>query len=273
MKKFMTTAAIVATMTTQTFAAPRCGSADFACAAGTKDENCEKIMPEICNATKETLKTEGDKLSYLFGQNMGKQIDMMKAQLNSNIEGEINPNLLAAGLLHTICGKEALLSEEEGKKIMMAFQVKMRAVQQKQMAEMQAKQAAAGKAAESIGKAFLAENKNKEGVITTESGLQYKVVTAGDGAKPKATDTVEVHYRGTLIDGTEFDSSYKRGKTIEFPLNGVIKGWTEGVQLMSVGSKYQFYIPSELAYGKRGAGASIPPNSTLIFDIELVSIK
>ncbi len=273
MKKFMTTAAIVATMTTQTFAGPGCGSADLACAVGTKDGNCEKIMPEICNAKKENLKTFGDKLSYAYGQMMGKQLDMMKAQLNPNIEGEINSNLLAAGLLHTICGQDALLSEEEAKKVMNELQTTMQAVQQKQMAEMQAKRATAGKAAESIGKAFLAENKTKEGVITTESGLQYKVLTAGDGAKPKATDKVEVHYRGTLVDGTEFDSSYKRGKTIEFPLNGVIKGWTEGVQLMSVGSKYQLYIPSELAYGPRGAGASIPPNSTLIFDIELVSIK
>ncbi len=272
MKKFISTAAVIATLTTQSFAGPGCG--DQVCELPSSlNPKCTDIMPEICNAKKETLKTEGDKLSYLFGQNMGKQIDMMKAQLNPNIEGEINAKILAAGLLHTICGKDALLSDEEGKKIMMEFQMKMQGVQEKKMAEMQAKQAIAGKAAESIGKAFLAENKTKEGVITTESGLQYKVLNDGDGAKPKATDTVEVHYKGTLLDGTEFDSSYKRGKTIEFPLNGVIKGWTEGVQLMSVGSKYQLYIPSDLAYGPRGAGASIPPNATLIFDIELVSIK
>ncbi len=272
MKKLISTAAVIATITSQAFAAPKCG--DQVCELPSSlNPKCTDIMPEICNAKKETLKTEGDKLSYLFGQNMGKQIEMMKTQLNSNIEGEINSKILAAGLLHSICGKKSLLSEEEGKKIMMDFQIKMQAFQQKKSAEMQAKQAIDGKDALEKGIKFLAENKTKEGVVTTESGLQYKVITMGEGAKPKASDTVEVHYKGTLLDGTEFDSSYKRGKTIEFPLGGVIKGWTEGVQLMSVGSKYQLYIPSDLAYGPRGAGASIPPNATLIFDIELVSIK
>lgn len=125
-----------------------------------------------------------------------------------------------------------------------------------------------------IGAEFLANNAKEEGVQTTASGLQYKVVTEGTGAKPSASDTVEVHYRGTLIDGTEFDSSYKRGQTIEFPLNRVIAGWTEGVQLMSPGSKYTFYIPYNLAYGERGTpGGPIPGYATLIFDVELVNIK
>lgn len=120
---------------------------------------------------------------------------------------------------------------------------------------------------------FLEKNLKNEGVKVTQSGLQYKVIEAGSGAKPKATDTVEVNYRGTFIDGKQFDSSYDRGQTIEFPLNGVIAGWTEGVQLMGIGATYQFYIPFHLAYGERGASGVIPPHATLIFDVELVSIK
>ena len=123
------------------------------------------------------------------------------------------------------------------------------------------------------GKVFLEENGKKEGVTTTASGLQYKVIKAGTGAKPKATDTVNVHYKGTFLDGKTFDSSYDRGQPISFPLNGVIAGWTEGVQSMPVGSTYEFYIPSNLAYGERGAGGAIPPNSTLIFVVELLGIK
>ncbi len=123
------------------------------------------------------------------------------------------------------------------------------------------------------GEKFLAENKNKKGVMTTESGLQYMVIKEGKGESPKATDKVEVHYKGTTIDGKEFDSSYKRNSTAKFPLNQVIKGWTEGLQLMKVGAKYKFFIPSELAYGKMGAGASIGPNETLIFEVELISIN
>jgi len=123
------------------------------------------------------------------------------------------------------------------------------------------------------GEKFLAENAKREGVKTTASGLQYEVLEATLGQKPKATDSVRVHYEGTLIDGTIFDSSYKRGESIAFPLNGVIKGWTEGLQLMSVGSKYKFFIPYQLAYGERGAGASIPPYAALIFTVELLGIE
>ena len=123
------------------------------------------------------------------------------------------------------------------------------------------------------GKAFLQANSSKEGVTTTGTGLQYKVITAGAGKQPKASDTVLVHYRGTTIDGTEFDSSYARREPIEFPLRGVIRGWTEGVQLMNEGSKFEFYIPSELAYGARGAGGAIGPNETLIFEVELLKVR
>lgn len=122
------------------------------------------------------------------------------------------------------------------------------------------------------GKQFLEENAKKEGVVTTASGLQYKVIREGDGAKPTASDEVEVHYRGTLIDGTEFDSSYKRGQPLTFPLSRVIAGWTEGVQLMPIGSKYEFYIPYNLAYGEKGAGGLIPPFAALIFEVELLRI-
>ena len=131
----------------------------------------------------------------------------------------------------------------------------------------------ASKKAKAEGEAFLAENAKREGVKTTESGLQYEVLEATIGQKPKATDTVRVHYEGTLIDGTVFDSSYKRGESISFPLNGVIKGWTEGLQLMAVGSKYKFFIPYQLAYGEHGAGASIPPYAALIFTVELLGIE
>ena len=123
------------------------------------------------------------------------------------------------------------------------------------------------------GKAFLEANGKKEGVTTTASGLQYKVIQPGTGPQPSATDTVNVHYKGTFLDGKTFDSSYDRGQPISFPLNGVIAGWTEGVQLMPVGATYEFYIPSNLAYGERGAGGVIPPNSTLIFVVELLEIK
>ncbi len=123
------------------------------------------------------------------------------------------------------------------------------------------------------GEAFLAANGRKDGVKTTASGLQYEVLTAGAGKSPKATDTVQVNYRGTTIDGKEFDSSYKRGEPIEFPLNGVIPGWTEGVQLMKEGAKYRFFIPSKLAYGSRGAGGAIGPDETLIFEVELLKVR
>ncbi len=123
------------------------------------------------------------------------------------------------------------------------------------------------------GEAFLAANKTKDGVVTTASGLQYKILTAGTGAKPTAADTVVCNYKGTFIDGTEFDSSYKRGKPAEFPVGGVIPGWTEALQLMPVGSKWQLVIPSGLAYGTRGAGGAIGPNQTLVFEVDLISIK
>ena len=165
----------------------------------------------------------------------------------------------------TFADKESRLTEEEIRDTIAKLQTRS---QEKQKAE----QDAATEKNKAAGAAYLAENGKKEGVVTTESGLQYKQVTAGDGAKPAAEDTVTVHYKGTLIDGTVFDSSYDRGEPIEFPVNGVIKGWTEALLMMKAGAKWKLFIPSDLAYGERGAGGSIPPSATLIFEIELLEV-
>ncbi len=216
------------------------------------------IASPILAQDKSPLKDQKDKVSYSIGMDIGLTFKKQKMDLN--------PDALSAGLKDALSGNKPLLTEEQVKETMTAFS--------KEMTE---KQAAANKeAAEKNtagGEKFLTENKTKEGVKTTASGLQYKVVKDGNGPSPKDTDTVVVNYRGTLIDGTEFDSSYKRGEPATFPVNRVIKGWTEALQLMKVGSKYQLFIPSNLAYGERGASQEIGPNSTLIFDVELLSIK
>lgn len=203
------------------------------------------------------LNTEEQKLGYIIGMDIGKSLSQQgtKVDLDS----------LVAAIRATYNGEDTALTEEEAAAIRDAYVKKMQAAQK-------AEADAAGAANLAAGEKFLAENKVKEGVQTTESGLQYKVNTMGDGAKPAATDTVKVHYRGTLLDGTEFDSSYARNEPISFALNRVIAGWTEGVQLMPVGSKFTFYIAPELAYGA-GGGGPIPPNSTLIFDVELLAIE
>jgi len=203
------------------------------------------------------LNDDGAKLSYAIGMDIGSSLKALDADID-------RPALVAA-INDRLDDKALKLSDEDAGKVKQAF-FKQRA--EKQAAE----QKAAAEKNKTDGAAFLVENGKKEGVTTTESGLQYEVIKQGDGAKPKATDQVTVNYRGTLIDGTEFDSSYKRGKPATFPLNGVIKGWTEGVQLMSVGSKYKFVLPAELAYGAQGAGPKIGPNSTLVFEVELLGI-
>jgi FKBP-type peptidyl-prolyl cis-trans isomerase len=171
----------------------------------------------------------------------------------------------AAGFRDGAEGKEGKMTQEE-------IQAEMQAYQEKMMAEQQAAQAALGEANLAAATAYLEENKAREGVVVTETGLQYEIVEAGEGATPGPEDTVEVHYRGTLVDGTEFDSSYKRGETVTFGVGQVIPGWTEALQLMPVGSKWNLYIPPELGYGAGGAGQMIGPNSALIFEVELVSI-
>jgi FKBP-type peptidyl-prolyl cis-trans isomerase FklB len=203
---------------------------------------------------KPQLKDLKDKVSYSVGLSVGS---------NFRKQGQdLNPDAVLAGLKDALSGKQPALSEKEMQETMEAWS--------KQMED---KQKAVGEKNATDGVKFLAENKSKSGVKTTASGLQYKVIKEGSGAQPKVTDTVTVHYRGTLINGTEFDSSYKRGQPASFPVNGVIKGWTEALQLMKAGSKYQLFIPSSLAYGERAAGADIAPNSTLIFEVELLDVK
>lgn len=203
---------------------------------------------------KAQLKDLKDKVSYSVGLNVG---------ANFKKQGqELNPDALLAGLKDALSGKTPALSENEMKETMQAWS--------KQMED---KQKAAGDKNAAEGTKFLADNKKKDGIKTTASGLQYKVMKEGSGAQPKDTDTVTVNYRGTLINGTEFDSSYKRGQPATFPVNGVIKGWTEALQLMKTGSKYQLFIPADLAYGARAVGPDITPNSTLIFEVELLEVK
>jgi len=189
--------------------------------------------------------------------------------LGSNLKNqslEVDWSLVIQGLKDSTSGAKTRLTEEEEKAVLTEVQNEVR----KQQAE-KAQQASTTNKTE--GEAFLAANKTKEGVVTLPSGLQYKILTAGTGPKPAASDSVVCNYRGTLIDGKEFDSSYKRGQPATFPVSGVIKGWTEALQLMPVGSKWQLFVPSNLAYGERGAGAEIGPNATLIFEVELISIQ
>ena len=199
------------------------------------------------------LKDQKDKVSYSIGMQIGFNLGRQKV--------DVNPDVLAAGIKDAIAGKPQL-TPDQVKDIMAQFEK-----------DMEQKQKQLGEKNKTEGTKFLEENKKKAGVKTTASGLQYKVEKEGTGAQPKATDMVTVNYRGTLIDGTEFDSSYKRGQPATFPVNGVIKGWTEALQLMKQGAKYQLFIPSNLAYGERAMGPDIGPNSTLIFEVELQDVK
>jgi FKBP-type peptidyl-prolyl cis-trans isomerase len=208
------------------------------------------------------LDTEKQKSSYVIGTDIGGRF---LAQ-----EMDIDQRALAAGIEDSMTGNEPRMDEEEARAVIAKLVEEQQARQAKQREEAQAEREAQAEKNRAEGEAFLAENKSKEGVITTESGLQYKVIVEGDGEKPGAEDTVEVHYRGTLIDGTEFDSSYSRGEPAKFQVNRVIAGWTEALQLMNEGSKWEIYIPSDLAYGSRGAGSNIGPDAVLIFEVELL---
>jgi FKBP-type peptidyl-prolyl cis-trans isomerase FklB len=205
-----------------------------------------------------TLKTQKDKVSYSIGRNIGENFKKQSI--------DINLDALSAGIKDTLSGGESLLTDEEVRKVLDEFQQEMKTKAEAQIKEL-------GEINKKEGEAFLAANKKKNGVISLPSGLQYKVIKKGDGKIPTASDTVTTHYRGTLIEGTEFDSSIKRGEPATFPVGGVIAGWTEALQLMKVGSKWQLFIPSDLAYGARGAGQMIGPNASLIFEVELLSIK
>ncbi|MFT0866731.1 FKBP-type peptidyl-prolyl cis-trans isomerase [Pseudomonas sp. CAM1A] len=199
------------------------------------------------------LSTDESRVSYGIGRQLG-------GQLRDNPPPGVNLNAIVAGLTDAFHGADSRVSEED---LSAAFKV-IREV-------MQAEAAAKAEAAAAAGKEFLADNAKREGIVTLASGLQYEVLTAGEGAKPSREDNVRTHYHGTLIDGTVFDSSYDRGQPAEFPVGGVIAGWTEALQLMNAGSKWRLYVPSELAYGAQGVG-SIPPHSTLVFDVELLDV-
>ena len=209
------------------------------------------LVSQVNAQEKPVLKNQKEKASYSIGLNIGRNLgsDLKRQSI------DIDPNILTKGIQDALSGATPLLSNEEIQETMVAFQ--------KEVMEKQKQR----------GEAFLSENKKKEGVKALPSGLQYKVIKAGTGKKPKLNDTVTVQYRGTLADGTEFDSSYRRGQPATFPVSGVIPGWTEALPLMGEGAKWQLFVPPNLAYGERGAGGLIGPNATLIFEIELISVQ
>jgi FKBP-type peptidyl-prolyl cis-trans isomerase len=230
-------------------------------AATTAKAPVKKTAPAAKSAAPAPLKTRKEKFSYALGMDIGTQVGgSLKKQ-----SVEVDWNLTSEGLKDAMSGGKTRLTQEEAKAVLDEVQAEVRKEQQEKM-----QQAAATNKAE--GENFLAANKAKEGVVTLPSGLEYKILKAGDGPKPAASDQVVCNYRGTLINGTEFDSSYKRGQPATFGVGQVIKGWTEALQLMPVGSKWQLFIPANLAYAERGAGGEIGPNSTLIFEVELLSI-
>lgn len=230
-----------------------------ACAFALLAASCGKTEKSSnqSNASSEPITTFEDSVSYIIGFNMGGSL--------RDIKDEVNLNLLMQGVSDMINGKETKITRETANPIMRRFEGQMREKVKKVEDEKCAKNKAEGSK-------FLEENKSKSGVITTASGLQYIILKEGSGPKPKEADQVKVNYFGTLIDGTEFDNSYKRGQPAEFRVNGVIKGWTETLQLMNTGSKFKIFVPSELAYGDRSAGPQIGPGSVLIFEIELLEI-
>ena len=216
------------------------------------------LLFSLCHASdKLELKNQKDRESYSLGYQFGQTLKKQGV--------EINLQVYSSGIKDALGGANPVLSQEEIHKTILEIQKRVVAAHQEELKQK-------GEINLSKGKAFLEENKKKKGIITLPSGLQYKVLTEGSGKTPKITDEVTVNYKGTFIDGTEFDSSYKRGQPITFKANGVIKGWTEALQLMKEGSKWQLFIPPELGYGDRGAGP-IPPNSTLVFEVELISVK
>ncbi len=227
--------------------------------ADTAEAPAEKADPATASDTK--LTSDAQKISYLLGSNFGSRL--------KGDDIDVDVEALLAGVRDAVKGAKSPLSEEETARCIEMFQQQM----QEKQAKMSAADEAAGAENAKAGEEFLAKNGKRDGVTTTKSGLQYEVLKKGDGKKPSATDTVKVHYHGTLIDGSVFDSSVDRGEPISFPLNQVIPGWTEGVQLMPVGAKYKFFIPAKLAYGERGSGPIIGPNSTLVFEVELLGIE
>ncbi|HBA53649.1 FKBP-type peptidyl-prolyl cis-trans isomerase [Syntrophorhabdus aromaticivorans] len=216
------------------------------------------LASQAFGADEVSLKTQKDKASYTIGVNLGKGLRHQAV--------DIDTSLMMKGLNDSLSGGKTLLTDQEMRDVMVTFQKDMAA----KLAE---RRKVLGEKNKKEGEAFLAENKKKPGVKTLSSGLQYKVLKEGKGKTPTATDTVVTHYRGTLIDGTEFDSSFQRKEPAAFAVRSVIKGWTEALQLMREGAKWQLFVPSDLAYGDRGAGPLIGPNATLIFEVELISVN
>ncbi|HEY6168213.1 MAG TPA: FKBP-type peptidyl-prolyl cis-trans isomerase [Verrucomicrobiae bacterium] len=215
------------------------------------------MAASVTAADKPDLKNPTKKASYAIGLDIGNNFKRQEVQIDAAA--------LSAGISDALAGKTEL-TEAESKEALAKFRQDM-------MAKVTERQKATGEKNQKAGDEFLAANAKKAGVKTTASGLQYKVIKSGTGKTPKATDTVKTHYHGTLIDGTVFDSSVQRGEPVTFPVNGVIPGWQEALQLMKEGDKWQVYVPGKLAYGERGAGGQIGPNATLIFDVELISIE
>ena len=213
--------------------------------------------PAVAQQKVTKLETEKQKVSYMVGMMFGQQL--------GSIKDEIDPAIVAQAMSTSVAGGQLLMTQEEAQQVSQEFSRKMQG-------KMEAERKAAADTNKAEGDKFLAANKGKPGVKTTASGLQYQIVSEGKGPKPTANDTVRVHYTGTLLDGTKFDSSVDRGQPAEFPLSGVIPGWTEGLQLMPVGSKFKFWIPANLAYGEQGTPGPIGPNQTLVFDVELLEI-
>jgi FKBP-type peptidyl-prolyl cis-trans isomerase len=216
------------------------------------------LAGQVFGAEETILKSQKDKVSYAIGANFGKSMNQQSV--------DIDLDIMMKGLKDGLAGGKLLLTDQETREVMTAFQKDLAAKQAE-------KRKVLGEKNKKEGDTFLAENKKKEGITTLPSGLQYKVLKEGAGKTPKASDTVVTQYRGTLVDGTEFDSSYQRKEPASFKVNGVIKGWTEALQLMKEGSKWQLFVPADLAYGERGAGPLIGPNATLIFEIELITVK
>jgi FKBP-type peptidyl-prolyl cis-trans isomerase FklB len=216
------------------------------------------ISAQVGAEDQAVLKTQKDKTSYALGADLARNLKRQSV--------DIDPDIVMRGMKDALSGGKTLMSDDEIRETLTAIRQQVMANQAKEMKEIAEKN-------KKEGEAFLKANKKKDGVKTLPSGLQYKVITAGTGKSPKPTDTVTVNYRGTLIDGTEFDSSYKHGQPATFQVDKVIRGWQEALPLMKEGAKWQLFIPPDLAYGERGAGTVIGPNSTLIFEVELIAVK
>jgi FKBP-type peptidyl-prolyl cis-trans isomerase len=233
--------------------------------ASAEDATPSASPAAVASSPGSTYKTDKDKVSYSLGVDIGRTLQRLQLDLNEEA--------LSKGIGDVLGSKPMAMTDQELQETLQAFQQKMMQKQQEAMAKKQSEMKGVADKNKADGKKFLDENAKKSGVKSTPSGLQYKIIKEGKGDKPKDTDVVETNYRGTTIDGKEFDSSAKHGNSSSFPVNGVIRGWTEALKLMPVGSKWELYIPSELAYGDEGYGEDIPPGSTLVFEVELLDIK